>query len=105
MPSSATARRVPNAPEKLTDLLNRPALLRRQAFLAGAWAENADYLKVRLISLNYRLPERWYSAGKIRSIDVGFRIVNPFNFVTSSFDPEVTGINTIAQGGLNVGVF
>ena len=39
MPSSATARRVADAPEKLTELLNRPELLREQAYLAGAWSD------------------------------------------------------------------
>ncbi len=73
--------------------------------LAGAWAEKTDYLKVRLISLNYHLPEKWYLTGKVRRIDVGFRVVNPFGAASSSFDPEVTGINSVAQGGLNVGVF
>ena len=77
--------------------------------LAGTWVEDTDFLKVRLISLSYTLPEPWFRSTLgglgVRGADVGLRIVNPFNFVASSFDPEVTGTNATGQDGTNVGVF
>ena len=80
--------------------------------LAGVWVEDTDFLKVRLISLSYTLPERWYRNPLIERIGVGVRVLNPFNFVESSFDPEITGDNGLnnrqnltVQNGLNLGVF
>ena len=77
--------------------------------LAGAWVEDTDFLKVRLVSLSYTLPERWFRSAMgglgVRGTEVGLRIINPFNFVSSSFDPEVTGTSAIGQDGVNVGVF
>ncbi|MEX0681463.1 MAG: TonB-dependent receptor [Balneolales bacterium] len=80
--------------------------------LAGIWVEDTDYLKVRLVSLNYRVPSAYY-AGIVRRISVGFTVTNPFNFSTSVFDPEVTAIsiaglsgeNPSPQGGVGVGGF
>ena len=72
--------------------------------LAGAWVEPADYLKVRQISLSYRLPARALG-GLARSARVQASVINPFNVVTSNFDPEVTGSNASEQNGVNVGGF
>lgn len=85
---------------------NTPALQQASFFdLAGAWVEDTDYLKVRLLSLSYDLPSRWLPSRAVRSAAVGFRIVNPFNFASSTFDPEVTGANARSQNGVNVGAF
>ena len=80
--------------------------------LASVWVEDTDFLKVRLISVNYTLPEQWYQNPLVKRINVGFRVLNPFNFVESSFDPEITGDNGLndrqdrqIQNGLNLGVF
>ncbi|MCC5914745.1 MAG: TonB-dependent receptor [Balneolaceae bacterium] len=73
--------------------------------LAAVWVEDADYLKVRLISLNYNIPTRFYD-GLVRRVSVGATATNPFNFVSSNFDPEVTGANIASgQGGVGVGGF
>ena len=90
-----------------------PALTQASFFdLAGVWVEDTDFLKVRLISLGYTIPEKYYQSKLIKSIDVGVRVMNPFNFVKSSFDPEITGDNGLSdrpeltvQDGLNLGVF
>jgi hypothetical protein len=58
--------------------------------LGGAFVEDTDYLKVRLISLNYRVPQSLLP-NALRSLRVGVSASNPFNFVSSSFDPEVSG--------------
>jgi hypothetical protein len=81
-----------------------PALTQGLSFfnLAGVWAEDTDYLKVRLISLDYQLPEQILPVG-IRSARVGASVTNPFNFVESSFDPEVTGSDNAA--GTVSGIF
>lgn len=58
--------------------------------LGGAFIEDTDYLKIRLISLNYRVPSDLLPS-TVRSLGVGASVSNPFNFVQSSFDPEVSG--------------
>jgi len=63
--------------------------------LAGAYVEDTNYLKVRNISLNYRVPGS-ILPGTVRSVRLGASVQNPFNFVQSSFDPEVTGSQTAA---------
>ncbi len=71
--------------------------------LAGIWVEDASYVKVRLITLDYTLPQEWYS-GIVRSINIGASAVNPFNFVANNVDPEVSGAGIGGQGGTEVGV-
>lgn len=66
--------------------------------LAGVWVNNADYLKVRLISLNYSIPTRFYD-GIVRQIRVGASVTNPINIVSADFDPEVSGAALGGQGG------
>lgn len=77
--------------------------------LAGVWVEDTDFLKVRLIGLNYRIPSQYY-AGFARGITVGFSVSNAFNFYSSTFDPEITGagiagVGLTPQGGVGVGGF
>ncbi len=79
--------------------------------LAGAWVEPTDYLKVRQISLGYRVPARLLG-GIARSARVQAAVLNPFNVATSNFDPEITGANGTSgtpglgvQNALNVGGF
>lgn len=99
--------RFPQADDGSTPVLETPGL--NFFDLASFWVEDTDFLKVRLISISYTLPERWYRNPLINRIEVGVRAVNPFNFATSSFDPEVTGDNGAngngAQNSTNLGVF
>ena len=100
------ADRFPTAPDG-----SIPALSQGTFFdLAGVWVEDTDFLKVRLISLSYDVPTRWLRNPVVRSLGLGARVVNPFNVVASSFDPEVTGANGQSgtggvQNGVNLGVF
>ena len=100
------ADRFPTAPDG-----SIPALDQGTFFdLAGVWVEDTDFLKVRLISLSYDVPARWFQNPVVRTLRVGARVVNPFNVVASSFDPEVTGDNGQSgtggvQNGVNLGVF
>jgi TonB-dependent starch-binding outer membrane protein SusC len=73
--------------------------------LAGLWVEDTDYMKVRLISLSYEVPQRFHPIAGLRTLEAGFRVVNPFNFAKSTFDPEITGSNAPTQGGVNVGAY
>lgn len=85
---------------------NIPALGQAGFFdLAGVWVEDTDYFKIRLVSLSYRVPQRFHPVAGLRTLEAGFRVVNPFAWATSTFDPEVTGANTRTQNGVNVGVF
>ena len=75
--------------------------------LAGLFVEDTDYFKVRLIALGYDVPRRYLPRLTSRA-SVGFTVTNPLNFVSSRFDPEVTGAGIAAQGGasgVNVGGF
>ncbi|MFA5669386.1 MAG: TonB-dependent receptor [Balneolaceae bacterium] len=73
--------------------------------LAQVWVEDTDYFKIRLIALNYNLPTSILN-NAVRGVRVGFSVSNPFNFYSSSFDPEVTGAGiSRGQGGLGVGGF
>lgn len=72
---------------------------------ANLYVEDADFLKVRLIALNYALPPNFYS-GTFRRVSIGATITNPLNFTSTAFDPEVTGAGIAnGQGGIGVGGF
>lgn len=72
---------------------------------ANLYVEDADFLKVRLISLNYAVPSR-ITQDLFRRVSVGATITNPLNFTSTSFDPEVTGAGIAqGQGGVGVGGF
>lgn len=75
-----------------------PAVQQGYSFtnLANVFVEDTDYLKVRNIALSYQVPERILPS-RVRSIRLGASVKNPFNFVQSSFDPEVNGSEN-AQG-------
>lgn len=73
--------------------------------LASLWVEDTDYLKIRLIALNYNLPATFLN-NYVRGVRLGVSVSNPFNFYSSGFDPEVTGAGiSDGQGGLGVGGF
>jgi TonB-dependent starch-binding outer membrane protein SusC len=72
---------------------------------ANLYVEDADFLKVRLIALNYAVPANFYE-GIFRRVSIGATITNPFNFTSTAFDPEVTGAGIAdGQGGVGVGGF
>lgn len=72
---------------------------------SSEWVEDADYLKVRLISLGYEIPERWLG-GRFRSLSLAFTASNPLSWTTSDFDPEVSGQGVArGQGEIGVGGF
>ncbi len=82
--------------------------------VTNLFVEKTDYLKVRLIGLDYSLPKKWFGRF-VKDVQVGLSATNPFNFVTSSFDPEVdhsgardpdpNSLTGTAQNGASVGGF
>lgn len=72
--------------------------------LAGVWMEKTDYFKVRNISVSYNVPSR-FTGNFVKNMEVGFNVTNPLNFVSSRFDPEVTGSGIRAQGKFGSGGF
>jgi outer membrane cobalamin receptor len=70
--------------------------------LASYWVESTDYVKIRNISLGYTLGD----LGKtVKNASVSFSVLNAFNFVASSFDPDATGAGIATQGGFAGGGF
>lgn len=62
---------------------------------AGAWVEDAGYLRLRELGVNYYLPSSWFKdKAKLR---VGFSGRNLLNFFDyNSYDPEVSNFGTDA---------
>ncbi len=70
--------------------------------LASYWVEEANYLKIRNITLGYTIG----NVGKtFKNASVSFSVLNALNFVSSSFDPDATGAGIAAQGGFAGGGF
>ncbi len=87
------------------DRIPEPALDQASFFdLAGVWVEDTDFFKVRNIALSYRVPERFYG-NVFKGMEIGFNAINPLNFVSSNFDPEVTGAGARSQNTVTVGGF
>lgn len=63
------------------------------------FVEKTDFMKIRLITLSYDIPEEYYKQ-YFSSIQVGFSISNPLNFYSASFDPEADGSAARAQGSV-----
>lgn len=68
------------------------------------FVEKTDYVKMRTLSVDYRLPERLVPRGA-RSARLGFAVTNPWAWSASSFDPEVDLSGAIGQGAAAVGGF
>lgn len=65
--------------------------------------EKTDFIKVRSIGASYLF--RGPTLGKtIKNLSLGFSVTNPFNFASSSFDPEnTTSGSAQGQGGATTG--
>lgn len=65
--------------------------------------EKTDFIKVRTIGASYLF--RGPKLGKaIKNLTIGFSVVNPLNFASSSFDPEATTSGSAqGQGGATTG--
>ncbi|HTN20822.1 MAG TPA: TonB-dependent receptor [Pelobium sp.] len=72
--------------------------------IAGVWVEKTDYLKIRNISLSYNLPKQ-FTSNAFKNVEIGVIVLNPLNFYSSTFDPEITGSGANKQGGVSVGGF
>jgi len=68
------------------------------------WVENTDYVALRTLSADYRVPERLLPRGA-KDLRVAFQVVNPWRWASSSFDPETDLSSAGTQGGAAVGGF
>ncbi|WP_443947117.1 TonB-dependent receptor domain-containing protein [Pedobacter sp. AW1-32] len=78
--------------------------------ITNMFVEKTDYIKIRTIGVGYNFkPASWKNV--VKSINVGFSVVNPLNFATSSFDPEATtsgssqGQNGATTGGISYSTY
>ncbi|MEN7548397.1 TonB-dependent receptor [Rapidithrix thailandica] len=73
------------------------------------FVEKTDFLKVRIIGANYTFPKT-VLGNYFEQVNLGVSVTNPFNFTSSSFDPEVSqsggsqGQNGASTGGIAYGV-
>ncbi|MBW3534141.1 MAG: TonB-dependent receptor [Gemmatimonadetes bacterium] len=72
--------------------------------LTNFFVEDTDYLKVRNVSLSYVLP-RSVAPGWAQGVELGFTMLNPIGWWTSSFDPETDHSGAASQGAASVGGF
>ncbi|WP_373057841.1 TonB-dependent receptor domain-containing protein [Gemmatimonas sp.] len=68
------------------------------------WVENTDYVALRTLTADYRVPERLLPGGA-KSLRVAFSVTNPWRWASSSFDPETDLSSATTQGGAAVGGF
>ena len=66
------------------------------------WVENTDYVALRTITADYRVPEKLLPRGA-KDLRVAFSITNPWRWAASSFDPETDLSSSTTQGGAAVG--
>lgn len=71
--------------------------------LAGYWVEDANYIKVRAIGAEYNFGSVLDS--RIKGLRFGLTVQNPFNWASSSFDPDVSGSGFSVQNGFAGGGF
>ena len=70
------------------------------------FVEKTDFLRFRIAGLTYTLPPETLGVltnNFVKGITVGFTVTNPFNFASSSFDPEATQLGGRSQGGPTTG--
>ncbi len=66
------------------------------------WVENTDYVALRTIAVDYRVPESLLPMGT-KNLRASFTIVNPWRWASSNFDPETDLSSAGTQGGAAVG--
>jgi len=70
------------------------------------FVEKTDYLRFRIAGLSYDLPQdvvAGLSNSFVKGLSLGFTVMNPLNFTSSSFDPEATQLGGRSQGGPTTG--
>lgn len=67
------------------------------------FTEKTDFIKIRTIGASYSL-RRDQLGSRLQGLTVSMSAINPFNFATSSFDPEATiSGSATGQGGATTG--
>lgn len=91
-----------NVPAAAVEAAGGPAGIWLDVF--NLFVEDTDFVKLRTLGADYRLPATWTPRG-MRDLRVGFQVVNPWGWTTSTFDPETDLSGAIGQGGASVGGF
>ena len=88
-----------------------PAAIEEAGSRAAIWGdlynlfvEDTDYVKLRSVTLDYSLPER-FLPGLVRDGRIGFSVTNVLGWATSTFDPEIDLSGGMTQGAAAVGGF
>ena len=68
------------------------------------FVEDTDYMKLRNLTLDYRLPESWMPGG-FSDARIGFSVTNVAGWAASTFDPEIDLSGGMSQGSAAVGGF
>lgn len=71
--------------------------------MTNMFVEKTDFIKIRTIGASYSFRKEQLGA-RLQGLTVSFNAINPFNFATSSFDPEATiSGSATGQGGATTG--
>ncbi len=68
------------------------------------WVENTDYVALRTLSADYRVPAKFLGAG-VNDLRVALTVTNPWRWASSTFDPETDLSSAQSQGAAAVGGF
>ncbi|WBX70507.1 SusC/RagA family TonB-linked outer membrane protein [Tenacibaculum retecalamus] len=102
---------VPNSVDEVTGVANIIAVPAQTYYntVAGSniiedYVYDADYIKLKELSIGYKFPEELTSKIKVSSASIRFIARNLFFFdrSTDSFDPEVSGFNTRNAQGIEL---
>lgn len=66
------------------------------------WVENTDYVAIRTITVDYKLPERFLPPIATNA-RVAFSITNPWRWTATDWDPETDLATATEQGGATLG--
>ncbi len=87
-------------PEKAVEQYKSRSAVWQQVM--NLWVENTDYVAIRTITADYKIPER-FVPGQAGSARVAFSVTNPWRWTSSSWDPETDLATAGEQGGAALG--
>jgi len=91
-----------NVPKAAVEAAGGPTGIWLDVF--NLFVEDTDYVKLRNVSVDYRIPSRILPLG-IRDAHVGFAVTNVLGWAASTFDPEVDLSGGMSQNAAAVGGF
>lgn len=89
-------------PQNQTDM---PSFTGQELMASSRWVENGSYLRLKNLSIGYRLPDKWISWIHVSSLRVYASAGNLWTITNySGYDPEAQG-DVDAMGGVDHGVY